>query len=58
MKTSGKSKKSNSSCGIIVDLSPEEKRALKSKARHYGISTTDFVRTVVNEYFALDVAKR
>lgn len=36
---------------ILVSLNPEEKRALKLRARRFGVSPSDFVRIALNQYF-------
>lgn len=53
MKATVKAKKSGTTQKVIVDLDAAEKRALQLQARRCGISTTELVRTVVNQYFAI-----
>lgn len=50
-KMPSKSKKMTSTQDVLVNLKPQEKKALALKARLHGVTPSDFVRMALNQYF-------
>lgn len=46
-----KSKKIVGTQDVLVNLKPQEKKALALKARLHGVTPSDFVRLALNQYF-------
>lgn len=43
---------------VILRLKPIEKKLLKAQARRCGISSSDYVRVAINQYFLVKEAAR